>query len=339
MTEPKGPTATDLFAGGGGSSEGLAQAGYRIVVAANHEPVAVATHRLNHPDTDHRTKDLSEVDWRTFPTTDVLWASPSCVWHARSGGRRRPPAEVEKLRRDAGAIDRATAFAVIAAAEVHKYAAIVVENVPEFKNWVLYPWWLDGLRSLGYGGITPLILDAADFGHAQYRKRLFILATRDGLDVDVTLPSMARVPASAILDPDPGKPVTRQLYVSPQIAQIVEEDVPHLVTYRRNAKAKRADQHAIATVTAGGNQHAVATIRDGQAWHRMVTNRECARAQGFRDTYEFIGTKSQVKRQIGNAVPVGIARVLGERVAAAMRGESGHANDRVGQLDLFAEVA
>ncbi|WP_068922157.1 DNA cytosine methyltransferase [Planobispora rosea] len=311
-------TATDLFAGAGGSSEGLTQAGVTVAIAANHWPVAVATHRLNHPDTEHRTADLSEVDWRTFPTTDVLWASPSCVWHARAGGRRRPPAEVEKLRQDAGAIDRATAFAVIAAAEVHKYPAIMVENVVEFQDWTLYRWWLAGLRELGYDRITTLILNAADYGHPQHRIRMFVVATRDGLDVDLTPPDMAAVAASAILDSDPGKPVTRRLYVSPQIEQITDEGVPHLVTYRRNAKAKRADRHPIACVTAGGNHHGVATVENGQAWHRLLTNRECARAQGFADSYEFTGKPAEVKRQIGNAVPVGIARWLGERVAAAM---------------------
>lgn len=335
-----GLTATDLFAGAGGSSEGLTQAGYRVAIAANHWPVAVATHRLNHPDTEHRTADLSEVDWRTFPTTDVLWASPSCVWHGRSGGRRRPPVEVERMRQDAGAIDRATAFAVIAAAEVHRYPVVIVENVPEFRDWTLYRWWLDGLRALGYDRLTPLILDAAKYGHAQNRKRLFVVAARDGLDVDLTPPDMAAVPASAILDNDPGKLVTRPLYVSPQIAQIADEDVPHLVTYRRNAKAKRADRHGLACVTAGGNHHGVATVADGRAWHRLLSNRECARAQGFRDSYEFVGNGKQVKRQIGNAVPVGIARFLGERVAAAMRGErTGLAPLAAFQPSLFEEVA
>ncbi|MEU4576126.1 DNA cytosine methyltransferase [Nonomuraea sp. NPDC023979] len=312
-----GPTATDLFAGGGGSTTGLGKAGLRVVIAANHWPTALATHRLNHPDVEHRSDNLSEVDWRTFPSTDLLWASPSCVWHCRAGGRRRPPAEVERLRADAGAIDRATAFAVIAAAEVHKYPVVIIENVPEFLDWTLFPWWLGGLHLLGYK-TSEMILDAADFGHAQHRRRLFIVATLDGINVDLDLPTMPRVPASAILDEDPGKLVTRRLYVSDQIEQIAEEGVPHLVTYRRNAKPRRADQHQLATITAGGNHHAVATVRDGKSWHRLVSNRECARAQGFPDDYQFVGTGKEVKRLIGNAVPVGIAQFLGERAAAAL---------------------
>lgn len=313
--------ATDLFSGSGGSTEGLVQAGMSVAVAANHWPVAVATHQDNHPDVEHRIADLSEVDWRTFPSTSVLWASPSCVWHARAGGRSRPPAEVEQLRADAGAVDRATAFAVIAAAEVHQYPVIFVENVAEFRDWSLYPWWLDGLAALGYRA-QELVLDAVDFGHAQHRKRLFIAATRDGVELDLTLPTVAPVMAAQILDPHPGRPVTRQLYVADQIASIAVEGVPHLVTYRKHARARRADQHALATVTAGGNHHAVATLVDGQPHHRMLTNRECARAQGFGDHYRFRGTAAEVKRQIGNAVPVGIARWLGERAVAALSGRA-----------------
>lgn len=311
------PTAIDLFAGGGGSSTGLTQAGFHVQVAANHDPVAVATHNANHPDTEHRIADLSEVDWRTFPSTTLLWASPSCVWHARAGGRRQPPADVERLRTDQGSIDRATAYAVIAAAEVHRFPAVIVENVPEFRDWSLYRWWLSGLHALGYT-TSENVLDAADYGHAQHRRRLFIVATRDGLHVNLTTPIPNRVPASMILDPDPGRPVSRQLYVAHQLDSIKVENVPHLLTYRRHSRALRADQHPLATVTAGGNHHAVGVVRDGVQYHRMLTNRECALAQGFPTDYTFVGTAAQVKKQIGNAVPVGVARWLGSRVAAAV---------------------
>ncbi|KQU30315.1 MULTISPECIES: DNA cytosine methyltransferase [unclassified Rhodococcus (in: high G+C Gram-positive bacteria)] len=313
-------TATDLFAGAGGSSEGLAQAGIDVRICANHWPIAVATHQANHPDTEHRIANLSETDFRTFPRTDICWVSPSCVWHARSGGRTRPPEEVERLRADAGAIDRATAFAVIAAAEVHQYAAVIVENVREFAAWSLYPWWLQGMEALGYRAQT-VTLDAADFGLPQRRQRLFIVFTPGG-DVDLTVPNRARVHADSIISGDPGKLVTRSLYVTPQIEQISDVDVPHLVTYRRNAKARRADRHPLATVTAGGNHHGIATLTSEGPRFRMLTNRECARAQGFPDSYVFSGPSSDIKKQIGNAVAVNVAQFLGERVAARIAGSA-----------------
>ena len=318
-------TATDLFAGAGGSSEGLRQAGISVVTAANHDPIAVATHKANHPDTEHRCADLSETDWRSFPRTQVLWLSPSCVWHARSGGRKRPPADVERMRADAGAMDRATAFAAIEAAEVHRYPIIFVENVPEFQAWTLYRWWLDGLRALGYH-VQPMVLDAYDFGEAQHRKRWFLAATFDGLHIDLTPPYVPVRNAAAIIDDHPLERVTRPLYVSPQIDAITEREVQHLVTYRRNARPHRTDRRPLATITAGGNHHAVALVDGrGRQWHRLLTDRECARAQGFPDSYEFVGTKTPVpdlhgpvRRQIGNAVPVGIARWFGERAIEAL---------------------
>lgn len=309
-------TMTDLFSGGGGSSEGMTQAGVHVQVAANHWDTAIATHQKNHPDTEHITANLSEVDWRTFPSTDILWASPSCVWHARSGGRKQPPAEEEMRRADAGSVDRATAFAVIAASEVHQYDAVIVENVPEFQAWSLYSWWLDGMRALGYRQ-QVVLLNAADVGAAQRRIRYFAVFTRDG-NVDLTVSEPTQVHAASILSPDPGTLRTKRLYVTPQIEQITELDTPHLVMMRRNAKPRRADAHPLATITAGGNHHGVATVTTEGPRYRLLTNRECARGQGFPDSYEFLGKVDEVKKQIGNAVSVDAARWVGGRVTAAL---------------------
>lgn len=310
-------SATDMFSGGGGGSEGARQAGVDIWIAANHEPVAIKTHKINHPDTEHRCKDLSEVDWTTFPSTDILIAGPSCVWHARSGGRKKAALDEEKRRKTAGAIDRATAFAVVEAAEVHRYPVLIIENVPEFQAWVLFPAWLMMLEALGYK-IEIMVLNAADFGLPQHRKRLIMIATLREIEIDLSLPEPVHVPASTIINDDPGKPVSRRLYVADQIDSITEDRVPHLVTYRRNAKAQRADQNVLATVTAGGNHHAVAQVIDGKQYHRLLSNRECARSQGFPDHYVFAGDSKEVKKQIGNAMPVNVIRWASERAVAAL---------------------
>lgn len=244
----------------------------------------------------------------------------NCVWHAPAGGRKALPLGQEMLRGDAGSVDRATAFAIIAAAEVHRYPVILVENVPEFRSWTLYRWWLEGLGLLGYR-VADMILDAADFGQAQHRRRLFVVATAPGVDMDLSMPAMAPVYADAILDDDPGKPVTRSLYIDDQLAQIdpARPDVPHLVTYRRNARAMPAASSRLPTVTAGGNHHGLARIDSaGIMHHRMLSNTECARAQGFGDDYRFLGNKKQQKKLIGNACPVGVSRWLGQRAVAAL---------------------
>lgn len=109
-----------------------------------------------------------------------------------------------------------------------------------------------------------------------------------------------------IRDPRPGpREVTRRLYVAHQIDQITELDRPHLVTLRRHAKPLPADLHPLATITAGGNHHGIATLTAKGPRFRILNNRECARAQGFPDSYRWHGSPAEVKKQIGNAVTVG----------------------------------
>lgn len=52
----------DLFAGGGGASTGIARAYREPDVAVNHNPIALAVHRANHPQTAHYVADVFEVD-------------------------------------------------------------------------------------------------------------------------------------------------------------------------------------------------------------------------------------------------------------------------------------
>jgi site-specific DNA-cytosine methylase len=73
-----GLTATDLFCGAGGSSIGIEAAGGRLRMGANHWALAVDTHQSNFPHADHDTADISQVEPRRYPRTDVLWASPEC---------------------------------------------------------------------------------------------------------------------------------------------------------------------------------------------------------------------------------------------------------------------
>lgn len=315
---------TDLFAGGGGSSEGIRSAGQHVVIATNHWPVAVATHQKNHPGTEHRTADLNNTNFGSYPRTRALWASPSCTKHSVTSRSKQGTAE-EELRRDtADKVDRATAFAVLAATEIHGYDAVVVENVPKFLRWVLFPAWLSGMHALGYRE-QVVTLDAAEVGPvpaAQDRPRVFMVFTRDGR-VNLVPDPVSRTPAISILDTANGwdDPAMSRSYVAPQIATITEPGVPHLVTYRRNARARRADSSQLQTLCAGGRHHAVATLADdGAAMLRWLTVRELARAQGFPDTYQFVGNDSQVRRQIGNAVAVNVATFLATRIAAHFEG-------------------
>ncbi|GAP37361.1 DNA cytosine methyltransferase [Piscinibacter sakaiensis] len=193
-------TAIDLFAGVGGFSAGATMAGCRVAWAANHWPTAVQWHAANHPDTVHACQDLQQADFRDAPAHDILLASPACQGHSPARGKDRPHHDAQ----------RATAWAVVTCAEVHRPAVAVVENVPEFARWVLYPAWCAAMHALGYA-LAPMVLDAADSGVPQHRRRLFVVATRSRHPVELRMPRREHRPAAAVIDLSAGRwsPVAR----------------------------------------------------------------------------------------------------------------------------------
>lgn len=167
-------TLTDLFCGGGGSSEGASQVqGVEVRMAANHWPLAVNVHQENHPNSDHDCADLSQVDPRRYPKTDMLWASPSCTKHSVAQGRKANPEDVDAER------SRATMWDVQRFTEHHKYRFVFVENVCEVRKWAGFRGWRISMEDTGYCG-HEVFLNAAFASRlgpaaAQWRDRWFCL--------------------------------------------------------------------------------------------------------------------------------------------------------------------
>ena len=178
----------DLFAGGGGASVGIERAiGRSVDVAINHDQAAVRVHQLNHSDTEHWTADL----WRIPPSWAVqgrpvglLWASPDCTHHSKAKGG--PPRRDSKKRDMAWIVEHW-------AREVSP-RVIMLENVEEFLSWgpldkrgrviksqrgATFRAFVARLRRLGYS-VQWRELRACDYGAPTSRKRLFLVARRDG---------------------------------------------------------------------------------------------------------------------------------------------------------------
>ncbi|WP_095157175.1 DNA cytosine methyltransferase [Pseudomonas sp. Irchel 3E13] len=184
-------TAIDLFAGLGGWSTGARQAGVEVLWAANHWPEAVKWHAANHPHTEHACQDLHQAKWEQVPKHDLLLASPCCQGHSKARGKSSG-----NPQHDAS---RSTAWAVVSALEFHRPEAALVENVPEFTDWSLYPAWLQAVQSLGYQ-VSPHVVDCADLGVPQNRVRLVLVLTRSKAPLILRLPKEHHVPASSFLD-------------------------------------------------------------------------------------------------------------------------------------------
>lgn len=176
-------TAIDLFAGGGGLTVGLKRAGFNVVSAVEKEKHACATYRANHPEVRLLENDITEVSGDDLKklsehgVIDLLAGCPPCQGYTslnKEGDddpRNKLIFEISRL-----------------AAEIMP-RAIMMENVPGLttKGKDLYEDLKSDLKDLGYKlDNSSEVLQAADYGVPQERRRLVILA---GLDFEIELPN------------------------------------------------------------------------------------------------------------------------------------------------------
>lgn len=194
--------AADLFCGAGGTSLGALQAGAEIRFALNHWDVAVKTHSANFPGTKHVNSRLDAVSPSECPDIDLLFASPECTHHSRARGGK-PTSDQQ----------RAGAWDVLKWVEHHRPSYLVIENVTEFENWgpvnrdtgkplkkyqgQTFHAWVAAIRSLGYR-MEWRILNAADFGAATSRERLFVIARKGTRSPQFPEPTHARKPGGEL---------------------------------------------------------------------------------------------------------------------------------------------
>lgn len=284
--------AIDLFAGAGGFSTGAVMAGCNVVWAANHWPAAVAVHADNHPTTAHVCQDLQQADWTAVPAHDLLLASPACQGHSRAKGKERPHHDAL----------RATAWAVVSAAECHLPAFVLVENVPEFATWALYPAWCAAMNALGYA-LAPMILDAADHGVAQHRRRLFIVGTRSKHPVELALQKAVHVGSGQIIDFEAGRwsQIDKPGRARATLERVAQGRACHgsrfITAYYGSETGGRSLSRPVGTITTRDRW----AVIDGDRM-RMLSVPECRRAMGFPDSYRLPERAKDAMHMLGNAV-------------------------------------
>ena len=198
----------DLFAGGGGASTGIEQAiGRHVDVAVNHDREAISLHTANHPQTRHYCSDVFEVDPLTVTDgqpVGLLWASPDCKHFSKAKGGKPVSKKIRSL-----------AWVVIKWAKAVQPRVICLENVEEFQTWgplaadgrpcpqrkgKTFALWVAQLRNLGYA-VEWRELRACDYGAPTIRKRLFLVARRDGQPITWPSPTHAQPDAKGKVPP------------------------------------------------------------------------------------------------------------------------------------------
>lgn len=184
----------DNFAGGGGTSTGLEAAfGRPVDIAINHDPEALAMHALNHPYTKHLCEsvwDVDPIEVTNNQPVGLVWLSPDCKHFSKAKGGTPVSKHIRGL-----------AWVGMRWVALTKPRVLMLENVEEFQTWgpvIIAP---DGtsypdpkrkgktfqsfVRQLRQHGYTVdwREMRACDNGAPTIRKRLFLIARRDGLPI------------------------------------------------------------------------------------------------------------------------------------------------------------
>lgn len=249
--------ALDLFCGAGGLTEGLRQAGFNVVAGVELDASACATYRLNHPAVKLWETDIGRV---TGPVIlrrlnmrrgdlDLIAACPPCQGFSslrtKNGGRR-----VRDRRND-------LIYDVLRLARSMNPKAIMMENVPGLAGNRRYFRFVRALESHGYF-VAWKILDTADYGVPQRRRRLVLLASR------LRKPSFARTART---------PRTVRQYIGHLSSPAQSRDPLHNYSVKRSSKVEAL----IRRVPRNGGSRSALGSHEQLKCHR--------RFEGFSDVY------------------------------------------------------
>jgi DNA (cytosine-5)-methyltransferase 1 len=337
----------DLFAGAGGLSLGfhLAHLGFMPVFAVEHDHAAASTFKRNFGcDVFDGNIEAGPI----YPEADVVLGGPPCQGFSPLG-------------RDRDDVSRAALNALwehyLEAVRSIRPKAFVIENVPEFQRSAQFVELLRVMETdplLSDYGIAYGVLNAADYGVPQNRKRGILVAIKSTEDLPWPPPpthgpgtSQPHVTVKEAIGDLPRRTRGTEPYVDVDGAQ-------HLHFGRRPLPSSLERYKAIPP---GGNRFDLQRNRPdltpacwankptgtvdvmGRLWwdrpsatirteffkpekgrylhptaHRVISHREAARIQTFPDTYVFEGSKIEIARQIGNAVPPVLGKAIAEYV-------------------------
>lgn len=347
----------DLFSGVGGFTEGLKSAGLDCILGADFDRYAVEAYRKNHTDHECLEADLSDEEIQhniamrlKEQKVDLVVGGPPCQGFSIFGKRRFVNTKNHQISEDKRN-NLVFAFANIVIKSEAKW--FIMENVPGIlsaQNGEYVKAIQEFFAENGYRTECKVI-NAADYGAPQLRKRFLLIGTKTDLVIPFPKPKYFSTPDSwqlpyrtvgevitDLMDPSsydllshhvPAKHaptiVERYSYIEEGKKLDIERLPEHLKTGTKTGKPianfshvyKRLDRKKpSSTIVPGHNAFPVHPVLN-----RTLTVREAARIQTFPDHYQFVGPIINQCLQVGNAFPCLVAQIFGERLRTVINNE------------------
>ena len=352
-------TTIDLFSGAGGFTVGLERAGLRVVSAVDDWTPAVRTYNANFSQPCVQADVCTLVDeelekWLPDCAVDVIVGGPPCQGFSLQRG-----SNVKSDRRNELVFEFARVVNAI------RPRLFVMENVPGILGRRSEPVVAELRSRFARSGyiVRHAVLNAVDFGVAQFRRRVFFVGKR--ADAALTFafpgPTHARKDHLTVKDAIGNLPSPPTDFV-PMVSDVLHrrtrlskqnldrlalippgggfEDLPADLRAqchqagaakigRRSVYGRLAEDRPAGTITARFDSFTRG--RFGHPWEdRNISLREGARLQGFDDNHVFVGTQEEIAAQIGNAVPPPVGEALGLSLVSALSGQPPQGQQELG---------
>lgn len=340
-------TAISLFSGAGGMDVGFEQAGIKILMANEIDKMASNTFIKNHPDTEMIVDDINNIFplLEKFKDVDIVFGGPPCQGFSVIGKMNPDDARsqliwsflkaVEIINPRVFVMENVKALAVI-----NKWRDIREEYIARAEK-------------LGYRCI-PFVINAAEYGTPQKRERVFFVGIKGETQFEEEFlnllekqkrsaptirelfkdlgpagtpqnprtcnakityaerPVMRKIPYDCLMFNGIGRPIDPDGYSRTITASqggnmtlIVDEE------YLLDSTANNWIQEYYDKLV---NGEVKPVFKEAPARLRRLTINETKRIQTFPDDYEFCGAKTNIYKQIGNAVPCEMARTVATAV-------------------------
>jgi DNA (cytosine-5)-methyltransferase 1 len=338
----------DLFAGAGGLTLGLRAAGFKAAAAVERDPNCVRTFAWHSPETDMIARDACGLDFHSFRgKVDLVCGGPPCQPFSSGGLRWSSDDERDMLP------------VFVSAVGAIMPPAFLIENVPGLvvgDRLRYFERLLAELMSLGYR-VSWRVINAADYGIPQKRRRLFVVGLRGrrfGFPPPTHGPD-AEQPYIAVRDVLPphqlGEPNPSKVFYARNPDLRPGPYDGHLFNGGGRPINRDQPSHTILASAGGNKTHFFddlglvpdyhAHLLDGGQPHerelpgaRRLTVRESAVLQTFPPNLVFDGRRSSQYTQVGNAVPPRLAEVLCRALAAQLLAEADNRPDRSDSVQL-----